>query len=123
MATRRFYQPPPTADALVDTTRKINLKWLAWVNYVAQRLGILTEITQTYDPPNIASGATSSVAVTFAGARAGDKAWATHSAVVSGVVLLATATTDSVTVTFWNVSAGALDIASGTLRVGVESTT
>lgn len=121
MAKIRWYQPVPAADPVVENTRRASIIYLRWFQFVARRLGVLTEQTQTYDPPSIAAGATASVTVTFMGARAGDEAFATHTQVVSGIIIMATATTDAVTVTFLNVTAGAIDLASGTLRVGVRS--
>lgn len=123
MATQRYDFPIPAADPVAGPNRLVTPIWLRLFNAWRERFGVLTEQTQTYDPPNILSGATASVAVSFAGAKPGDKAWATHSTVQSGIILLATATTSSVTVTFWNVSGAPIDLASGTLRVGVESTT
>ena len=123
MAQQRYDFPIPSADPVVGASRMVTPIWLKLFNAWRDRFGILTEQAQIYDPPNILSGATSSIAVAFAGAKPGDKAWATHSAVQSGIILLATATTNSVTVTFWNVTGAPIDLASGTLRVGVESTT
>lgn len=121
MAKLRYFQAVPTADPVVGANRLVTTIWSRWFQFIAQRIGVLTEQTQVYDPPSIAAGSSASVTVTFTGARAGDKAYATHTQVVAGIILLATATTDAVTVTFLNMTAGAIDIASGTLRVGVES--
>lgn len=121
MATVRYYQPVPTADPVVGTDRRVSIIWMKWFDFVAKRLGIVTETTATYDPPAIGAGATVSVSVSFAGARPGDFATATHTGVVAGINIIATATTDSVTVTFWNVTGGSIDLSSGTLRVRVES--
>lgn len=121
MAKLRYYQAVPTADPVVGQNRLVSTIWSRWFQFIAQRVGVLTEQTQTYDPPAIAAGATGSVTVTFTGARAGDKAFATHTQAVAGIIILATATTDAVTVTFLNVTGSPIDMASGVLRVGVES--
>lgn len=123
MAQQRYDFPVPVADRVTDPAGLVRPIWLRWFNFVRDRLGIVSETATTYDPPNILSGAVSSVSVAFDGAKPGDKAWATHTQVTAGIIILATATTDSVTVTFWNISGGAINLASGVLRVGVETTT
>lgn len=78
----------------------------------------------TYDPPDLATGATAVTSVTVTGAAAGDFAIASHSDVsttdADKVVLHAKVTaTNTVTVVFQNHHSGNVDLASGTLRARV----
>ena len=71
-----------------------------------------------WDPPSIAAGASAQVNVALPGARAGDVAQASFSQATSGVVFLANVgATDVVTVTAWNRTGAAIDLAAGTVRV------
>jgi hypothetical protein len=74
-----------------------------------------------WDPPSIAAGASAQVNVPLPGARPGDFATAAFSLSTSGVVFLAqVGATDVVTVTAWNRSGGAVDLAAGTVRARVS---
>jgi hypothetical protein len=80
--------------------------------------------TATYDPPDLATGATAITTVTVSGAVAGDFALASHSDVsttdADKVHLSAKVTaTNTVTVIFRNNHTGNVDLASGTLRARV----
>jgi hypothetical protein len=75
---------------------------------------------QPWDPPSIAAGGTTQVNVTVSGARPGDFVQAAYSLSTSGVVFLAQiGAQDTVTVTAWNRSGGAVDLNAGTVRVRV----
>ena len=75
---------------------------------------------QAWDPPSIAAGASAQVNITLPGARPGDFAQAAFSLATSGVVFFAQiGAQDTVTVTAWNRSGGAVDLAAGTVRVRV----
>jgi hypothetical protein len=76
--------------------------------------------TATYDPPSIASGAQATTTVTVNGARAGDYVTVAFTNALTGLRLSGEVTAnDTVTVTFDNNTAGAIDLASGTLSVRV----
>lgn len=83
-------------------------------------LHILTAL-KTWDPANIADGAQTNTTVTVPGATLGDIAVASFSVaggVPAGAILSAAVTAaDVVTVTLFNKTGGALDLASGTLKV------
>jgi hypothetical protein len=120
VAIRGLYAEPPYRRALLDGQR-MSLPWHEWFQRIAD-LGRVIEVSATYDPASIASGSTAQATVTATGAVAGDFAVASFVTADVGVVLLAAVTaTDTVTVTFWNVTGGAIDLASGTLRVRVEA--
>jgi hypothetical protein len=75
---------------------------------------------QGWDPPSIAGGGSAQTSVTVSGARPGDFVQAAFSLSTSGFVFLAQiGAQDTVTVTAWNRSGGALDLGSGTVRVRV----
>ena len=70
----------------------------------------------TYDPPNLGAGATTTTTVTVSGATLGWDASAAFSLSLSGLVMTAyVSATDTVTVVLFNPTAGAIDLASGTL--------
>lgn len=71
-----------------------------------------------WDPASIAAGGTTQVNVPCPGARPGDFVQAAFSLSTSGVVFLAqVGAQDVITVTAWNRSAAAIDLAAGTVRV------
>lgn len=74
----------------------------------------------TYDPASIAVGGSVSTTVTVTGAAVGDHAVASFSNSLQGLSLTAyVSATDTVTCVFSNNTAGAVDLASGTLRAKV----
>lgn len=74
----------------------------------------------SWDPASIAAGGSAQTNVSVPGARPGDFASAAFSLSTSGVVFLAqVGATDVVTVTAWNRSAAAIDLAAGTVRARV----
>ena len=74
----------------------------------------------TYDPPNLANGAQQSTNVTVTGAAVGDFAEVAFSNALSGTQMWAEVTAaNTVTVYHRNGSGGAVNLASGTLRVQV----
>ena len=78
---------------------------------------------QAWDPPSIAAGASAQTNVTVPGARPGDFVQAAYSLSTSGIVFLAQiGAQDTVTVTAWNRSGGAVDLNAGTVRVRVLKT-
>jgi hypothetical protein len=74
--------------------------------------------TAVYDPPSIASGASASTTVTVTGAAIGDMVLASFSLDLLGLSLSASVTAaNTVTVVLSNGTVGAVDLASGTLKV------
>ena len=120
MATRNLYATPPFKSPVTTPERTVTLSWQTYVNALS-RLTKVRIADAAYDPGSLASGAAVTVSVTVHGARLGDFAVASFTAPDSGVVLLAQVTAaDTASVTFLNLSAGAVDLAAGTLRVRVE---
>jgi hypothetical protein len=85
------------------------------------RIGVRELVAeQAWDPASIAAGASAQTNVTVSGARPGDFVQAAFSLSTSGVVFLAQiGAQDTVTVTAWNRSGGAVDLNAGTVRVRV----
>lgn len=120
MALARYYAEPPLKSRLIAPDGTVSVTWLSWFNLLIKSTKILVA-DATYDPPSISAGAVSQATMSISGVRQGDFATASFSPANTGIVLLAQVTADdTVTVTFWNVSGGAIDLASGTLRVRVE---
>ncbi len=81
----------------------------------------LLEASVSYDPPSLAVGAGVTTNVNVAGAALGDFARASFSLDLQGSTLTAwMSAANTVSVRFQNGTAGAIDLASGTLRVRVE---
>lgn len=71
-----------------------------------------------YDPPSIAAAGTATTTVTVTGAALGEKYNASFSLSLAGLVLSAyVSAANTVTCVFFNPTAGAVDLASGTLNV------
>ena len=120
LSLKAYSADAPFKAPLVNKDSTVNLTWLAWFGRVIAAMKILVASTD-YDPPSIASGTISTTTVTVSGASLGDFATASFSLPNAGVQLLAQVTAaNTVTVAFWNVTGGAIDLAAGTLRVRVE---
>lgn len=90
-----------------------------WGTGTGHKGGFLTGST-TYDPPSLSAGATQQVSMTVTGAQVGDKAEVTFSNVDNGIRWSGEVTaSNAVRVTMENVSGGAIDLASGTLKATV----
>jgi hypothetical protein len=76
----------------------------------------------TYNPPNIAAGASAQTTVTVTGVAVGDYVEASFSLALAGLTLTGeVSAANTVTATFFNPTAGAIDLASGTLRAIVRA--
>lgn len=83
---------------------------------------VLLRGSKTYDPPSIAAGANTSTTVGCTGALLGDFVKASFSLDTAGVVLDAyMSANDTATVYLTNKTAGAVDLASGTLSVEAKA--
>jgi len=83
---------------------------------------ILPIVTQTWDPGSIDDGNEEVVEVTVTGAKLGDFVEVSFSLDVADLALVASVTAlNTVTVQLLNNTGGAIDLASGTLRVLVKS--
>lgn len=76
----------------------------------------------TWNPPNLASGSSESTTVTVAGASLGQRCTASFSLDLQGLTLSCNVSSaNTVTVVLGNLTGGAVDLASGTLKVFVWS--
>lgn len=79
------------------------------------------EASTTWDPASISAAGYTSTTVTVTGAALGDYVDASFSLDITGCVLSAfVSNTNTVTAVLQNVTAGSINISSGTLRVRVE---
>ena len=77
--------------------------------------------SKTYDPPSVATGAIVQTTVTVIGAKLTDKATASFSLDIGGLVMVAAVTAaDTVTVTLLNLSGSPVDLVSGVLSCAVQ---
>lgn len=106
------------------------MSWQVWINqrFEALRNGLGTRVgldsaatlqgSKVFDWPSVATGAATSTTLTVTGAQIGDFCEASMSVAVAGGADLSAQVTapDTVTVTLTNLTGGAVDLASGTLR-------
>ena len=95
---------------------------LDWMERIRRRLQRLIPHYQsgsaTYDPANLVDGAGATTTVTITGASLGDVALASFSLDLEGIMLTAwVSAADTVSVRVQNETGGAINLASGTLRV------
>lgn len=105
---------------LITILRKnYNDIYLAFVK-VSRLIGEGKTESKTWDPANIASGASTTTTITVSGAVLGDFVIASFSLDQAGCVLSAyVSAADTVTVVLFNATAGAVNLASGTLYARV----
>ncbi len=121
MAVRTFYQEPPFRADVVDAQKRVTAPWHLWFSFATKSLAREIIVDSTADPPNLGSGAAVSATVTVPGAEEGDFALASFVTANVGISLSAQVTSaNTVTVWFFNLSGGAIDLPAGTLRVWVR---
>lgn len=100
--------------AYVKETGTGNTGWRQIATFIPQGSAV-------YDPPSIAAGASVTTTVAVAGCGFGDFVDASFDKNLAGIRLHAyVSAADTVTVEFYNPTAGAIDLASGTLRARVS---
>ncbi len=110
---------PFTGLVIYDAATLAEWAWngTAWV-LIGPRI---IDGSATYDPPSLSAGAGATTTVAVSGAALGDFVRASFSLDLQGITLSAwVSAAGSVSARFQNGTAGALDLASGTLRVRVE---
>lgn len=108
---------PPTGYIIVDQDDFISGLLIGTGTKITNHISGTT----TWDPPSISNGTATSTTVTVPGAAVGDTVAVGFSQAVPGKALLvgAVTATNTVTVTLFNNTGGALNLASGTLRADV----
>lgn len=92
-------------------------------NGVVQINGELVGTVSAFNPPSVAAGSTTSTTVTVTGAVIGDYVRAVFSIDTAGLLVFARVTaTGTVTVTFFNPTAAAIDIGGGNITCYVRQT-
>jgi hypothetical protein len=131
MALIRYNAEAPVRSALVEISRFASQRWLQWFQTVGGRLSAVMRLDTPLDPGNIGAGAASTVNVTLPGVKAADFVQAVSftpmtvgGAPSSAIRVFGNVTAaDTVSVTFFNVSGGAVDLDAGTLYIQVERVT
>lgn len=117
MAVRRYYRDPPKQQPVVDGKARVTLSWSQYFTDAA-RPGHATDVDISVDPPNLGIGVATRVNVPAQGARQGNFVSASFDQSTDAVALFGwVSAADQITVLFWNVSGGAVDLPAGTLRV------
>ena len=111
--SRLLYEPGPTPLTVEGVIEYLGREMRRIANAISG-----TEQSATWDPGSIANGAEASVDVSLVGAELGDIAVASFSLDVQDLVISAAVTAQNVvTVTLANNTGGAIDLASGTVKV------
>lgn len=98
------------------------LMGLAWQTYmsshVARQLGRVSQNSATTNPPSLTTGQRTKVNVPAPGSKPGDFAYAAFDQPNEDVILIAQVTAaDTITVWFYNIGPGTVDLAEGRLFV------
>jgi len=108
--------PPDQFPAVDLKTGLLDGIWRQFLTALTRLPFARLEGSATYDPPNLAAGATTTTTVTVSGATLGWDASVAFSLSLSGLVMTAyVSATDTVTVVLFNPTGGAIDLTSGTL--------
>lgn len=121
---RTVASEPPTKAPLVDSRDgTVTGTWQVYFTLLARELArSVLGSDDAVNPPSLGSGATTQTVFALPGAEVGGFATASFAPPNGGIVLLAAVTAaGQVTVTFWNVSGGTIDLPQGTLRVEVRN--
>lgn len=111
-----------TTDTDISISGMNSAAPLSLINVVADNYR--QYVTATYDPPNLADGAGTTTTVAVSGAQLGDAVACSFSADLQGITMTAwVSAADTVSIRFQNESGGAIDLASGTIRVWVNPRT
>lgn len=150
MAAAPISATPPSKTPVITTDRLVHATWLIYFNVLtefARQFVSYKDVMQAfvdgvnafmvavnafiarfhrfdipYDPPSIGAGLAHTVGVTATGVKVGDIVSVSFDPAAAGMTLLAQATAaNTVSVTFLNVSGGAIDLSAGTIRLSVET--
>ena len=122
MTTRAAFPPPPAKTPVLDRAGgTMGLGWLAWFDLVTRWIQRVRVVSATHDWPSIPANGDAYVQISVPGAAVGDFALASIDPADRDIAVTAQVTAaDEVTVWARNLNAGAIDLASGTVRVRVE---
>lgn len=108
--------PPDSFPAVEPRSGLLTNIWRQFLTVLTKLPSARLSGDTTYDPPNLGAGATTTTTVTVPGATLGWDASAAFSLSLSGLAMTAyVSATDTVTVVLFNPTAGAVNLASGTL--------
>lgn len=123
MAGRRYFQEWPQGEEWVHGNGRLTQRAFMWVNnYVARWFSRYTMVDGPLDPGDIAPGGSASYTATIRGAKPGDFVRASFDQLQAGITMSADVTApDTVTVWFYNLSGGSIDLDAGTLYVELKA--
>ncbi len=122
MSFKSYEIEPPVRADIAGKDGRVASSWHSWFSFVGNRLGKVSIVAvEGVDPGSLLTGSRQAATVTMPGAALGDFAVAAFDALTADVALLAAVTAENeVTVWFYNLGAGTVDLAAGTLRVRLE---
>lgn len=121
MSERLQFQPPPSKSRVAAQDGTFTLQWLAWLGALTTWVQRVRVYVFAHDVPSIPSSGGYFVTFTCPGAVVGDFAVASMDPAAQDLAVAAQViAADSVTVWIRNWGAGAIDPASGTIRIRVE---
>lgn len=122
MSFRSYDIEPPVRADIAGRDGRVASSWHNWFSFVGNRLGKASIVSiEDVDPGSLLTGSRQAATVTMPGAALGDFAIASFDALNADVSLLAAVTAENtVTVWFYNLGAGTVDMPAGTLRVRLE---
>lgn len=122
MSERKPFPPPPGMSRLADRDGTAALNWQNWFGLLASWNQRTRIVPAAIDLPSIPAGNSAFVQITVAGAEPGDFVTASLDPADRDISVESAQVTAANTVTVWvtNRSAGAIDLAAGTLRIRLE---
>ncbi len=121
MTERRAFPSPPNMSQIAEGDRTVSLSWSAFCGAIVSWIQRVRVNAVAFDWPSIASGATEVTNITVAGVVVGDFATASVDPTDPGLMVTAqVSAANTVTVTLWNTTGVAIDLAAGTTRVRTE---
>lgn len=119
---RQFVSYKDATQAFVDSVNDFMAAVNANLEVLNAFVARFARYDIAYDPPSIGPGLAHTVDVSATGVKVGDIVSVSFAPAAAGMTLLAQATAaDTVSVTFLNVSGGAIDLGAGTIRLSVEA--
>lgn len=121
MTERAGFPPPPDKSGVANRDGTMSLQWLTWFGALSAWVQRVRVVAVAVDLPSIPAGDGWWGQATVAGAAVGDFVTASLDPADRDLAVTAQVTAaDTVTVWVRNYSAGAINLAAGTLRIRLE---
>ena len=110
---------PPPKDSVVLSGNYFNNPWMAWLSRMRDHITRQSSYEVSFNPTSIAANTVSRQTVTVTGLTTADIITVNPPALTSGLELIGyrVSAADTVTLTFWNSTGGAIDEAAGTYLI------